>query len=122
MFVLLSIWFLVLDYGIVVIFLNVERLLRRTASSKKLDRGSYDKGSTLLIVAGFGLGLILPFLLDILGIATFQINLFEGSFWFAVMVLGLLLRVWAAVVLGEYYSRTLQTTKEQMVVERRPYP
>lgn len=121
MFTFLDSWFLVLGYGIIVIFLNIERLLRRTASSKKLDRGSYDKGSTLLIGAGFGLGISLPLLLDILGIATFQIDLVEGLFWLVVMVLGLALRIWAAIVLGEYYTRTLLTMREQSVVERRPY-
>jgi protein-S-isoprenylcysteine O-methyltransferase Ste14 len=38
-----------------------------------------------------------------------------------VMLIGLGLRVWAAVTLGGYYTRTLTTTKDHRVVTTGPY-
>jgi protein-S-isoprenylcysteine O-methyltransferase Ste14 len=37
------------------------------------------------------------------------------------MFLGLLLRIWAARTLGEFYTRTLVVGTHQMLVEKGPY-
>jgi protein-S-isoprenylcysteine O-methyltransferase Ste14 len=117
-----SLGFLISGYVIVASFLVIERMLRRTSSAKALQRGNYDKGSTMLIGAAFGLGLILPLVLDILGIGIFfSINLIEGALALTVMLIGMGLRVWAARTLGKYYTRTLLTTEEQKVISVGPY-
>lgn len=102
-------------------FIIVERLLRRTESAKTLKAGSFDRRSTTLVSAGFGLGLVLPLVFAGLGLFPFQMNLVAGLVGLCVMVLGLVLRVWAAAALGGYYSRTLLVTKEQKLVTSGPY-
>ncbi|MGD1899694.1 MAG: methyltransferase family protein [Phormidesmis sp.] len=38
-----------------------------------------------------------------------------------IMVCGLSLRYWAARVLGEFYTRTLQTVADQKIIDKAPY-
>jgi len=66
-------------------------------------------------------GLWLPLIMVVLGFALFPIGLVEGMVALAVMLFGLGLRVWAAVTLGGYYTRTLMTTKDHKVVTTGPY-
>ncbi len=104
-----------------VAFLIIQRLLRRTESAKSFHRGAFDKGSMLLIGSAFGVGLWLPLVLDILGVALHPIDLAEGLVALVVMVFGLGLRIWAAVTLGRYYTRTLMITEDHKVVSTGPY-
>jgi len=117
----LNLWFLVIGYLVMMAFLIIQELLRRTPETKTLQRGSFEKGSMLLIGVTLGVGLWLPLIVYILGIALFPITIVEGSVALAVMLIGLGLRVWAAVTLGGYYTRTLTTTKDHRVVTTGPY-
>jgi len=75
----------------------------------------------LLIGVTLGTGLCLPPIADVLGIAVFSIGIAEGLVALTVMLIGLGLRVWAAVTLGGFYTRTLTTTKDHKVVTTGPY-
>jgi protein-S-isoprenylcysteine O-methyltransferase Ste14 len=113
---------LVAGYFLIAIFIVTERLLRKTETAKTFQRGSSDRGSTLLIGAAFGVGLLLPLLLDALDLGSFfSIDLVEGSLALVIMVIGIGLRAWAASTLGRYYTRTLVTTEEQKIIETGPY-
>lgn len=118
---ILSLSFIVSGYFVLVAFLIIQRLLRRTESAKSFQRGAFDKRSTLLIGSALGVGLWLPLILDILGVTTIRISLVEGFVALAVMLFGLALRIWAAVTLGSYYTRTLMVTKDHKVVDTGPY-
>jgi protein-S-isoprenylcysteine O-methyltransferase Ste14 len=114
--------FLIAGYVIVAAFIVIERSLRQSGSAKTLERGDFDRGSTLLIGLAFGFALIVPIFADIvLGAGLFQINLVEGIVALAVMLLGLGIRIWAAKTLGKYYTRTLLTTEHQKVITSGPY-
>jgi len=117
----LGLWFLLTGYLVMIAFLVVQELLRRTATAKTFQRGAFEKGSMLLIGVALGTGLWLPLVADILGIALFSIDVAEGLVALAVMLFGLGLRVWAAVTLGGYYTRTLMTTEGHKVVTSGPY-
>jgi protein-S-isoprenylcysteine O-methyltransferase Ste14 len=117
----LNIWFLVSGYLVMVAFLVIQELLRRTPEAKTLQRGAFERGSMLLIGVTLGVGLWLPLIVDILGFAIFPIDIVEGLLALAVMLIGLGLRVWAAVTLGGYYTRTLTTTRDHRVVTTGPY-
>lgn len=117
----LSLWFIVAGYIVMVSFFIIQRLLRKTESAKSFQRGAFDRGSVMLIGSVTGLGLWLPLVLDILGVAVFPVGLVEGIVALAVMVLALGLRVWAAVTLGKFYTTTLKTTEGQKVVTAGPY-
>jgi protein-S-isoprenylcysteine O-methyltransferase Ste14 len=114
-------WFLVVGYLVMAAFLITQELLRRTPEAKTLQRGAFERGSMLLIGVTLGVGLWLPLIVDALGFALFPMDIVEGLVALAVMLVGLGLRVWAAVTLGGYYTRTLTTTKNHRVVTTGPY-
>jgi protein-S-isoprenylcysteine O-methyltransferase Ste14 len=115
-------WFLLAGYILVGAFIIMERALRRGETAKTLQRGSRDRGSTLLIGAAFGAGLLLPIIVDGLGIGVpFPLGLTAALPAVAIMVAGIWLRAWAASSLGRYYTRTLVTTSGQRVVSTGPY-
>jgi len=95
----LALWLIIAGYFLVAFFIFVERLLRRTGSAKTFQRGKFDSGSTLLIASAFGVGLLLPLIMDILSIGVFSINLIEGFLALVIMVIGIGLRIWAASTL-----------------------
>ena len=115
-----SLWLLV-GYLVLAVFIVGERLLRQTGSAKTLKAGDYDKKSTALVGAGFGVGLLMPLGLDAAGVLLFPIAPVEGIVALLIMLLGLGLRLWAAATLGRYYSRTLLVANDQKLVTWGPY-
>jgi protein-S-isoprenylcysteine O-methyltransferase Ste14 len=109
-------------YGLIVLFLVVERLLRSGATAKTMRSQPEDRGSTKIVGLGFGMSML------VLVIAAFLPHDAFGSYqqsfgWggIALMVLGLLVRIWSARTLGEFYTRTLVVTAYQQLVESGPY-
>jgi len=117
----LGLWFLLAAYATMVSFFIVQRLLRRTEGARSLRGGAFDRGNMLLVGSATGVGLLLPIVAYVLGIVTFAIGLVEGLVALAVMASGFVLRVWAAVSLGKYYTTTLMITDGQRVVASGPY-
>ena len=117
----LNLWFLIAGYLVMAAFLVIQELLRRTPEAKTFQRGPSEKGSMLLIGVTLGVGLWLPLILNVLGFALFSISIIEGLTGLVVMLAGLGLRIWAAVTLGGYYTRTLMTKKSHKVVTTGPY-
>jgi protein-S-isoprenylcysteine O-methyltransferase Ste14 len=113
---------LFLAYGLIILFIVIERLLRRGQSAKTLKTQPQDRGSTLAIGISFGWGML------VLVIAAFLHGPIPGALsstlsWIGIgmMLLGLLLRIWAARTLGEFYTRTLVVGTHQVLVEKGPY-
>lgn len=117
----LNLWFLIAGYVVMIAFLIIQELLRHTPEAKTFQRGAFEKGSMLLIGVTLGVGLWLPIVADILGFIVFPLDIAEGLVALAVMLLGLGLRIWAAMTLGKYYTRTLMTTEDHKVVTAGPY-
>jgi len=113
--------FLVAGYVVIAAFFVVQRLLRKTEGAKSFHGGPYDRGNMLLVGFATGLGLWLPIMVQVLGIAIFQFNVVACLVALAVMLLGVGLRVWAAVSLGAFYTTTLMVTEGQRVVTSGPY-
>jgi len=101
-------------------FFVVEPLMRKGTTSKSLEVTASDKGSSALIVAMFGIVIILPPILNFFHIGQFSLSLVT---WLGIliMLLGLGLRIWSMRVLGEYYTRTLRVTERQAIVMQGPY-
>ena len=117
----LNLSFLVAGYLVMAAFLVIQELLRRTPETRTFQRGAFERGSMLLIGVTLGVGLWLPLLVNIRGFALFSIGIVEGLAALVVMLIGLGLRVWAALTLGGYYTRTLMTTSNHKVVTAGPY-
>lgn len=108
-------------YSLVVAFSLAERALRRGPEAKAFARGRFDRGSTALTGASFALALVIPLVLDYLGEGLVSIGIVAGLVALAVSTAGVALRLWAASVLGEHYTRTLQATGDQSLVMEGPY-
>jgi protein-S-isoprenylcysteine O-methyltransferase Ste14 len=101
-------------------FFVIEPALRQGATAKSLETTDSDNGSSTLIVALFGIVVILPPLLNFfhVGHIAFSVVTWLGVL---IMLIGLGLRIWSMRVLGEYYSRTLRVTEAQVIVTKGPY-
>jgi protein-S-isoprenylcysteine O-methyltransferase Ste14 len=113
---------LFLAYGLIILFLVIERLLRRGQISKTLKTQPQDRGSTLMIGISFGWGMLVLVIAAFLhGQIIGSLNSTLGWVGIGMMLLGLLLRIWAARTLGEFYTRTLVVGTHQVLVEKGPY-
>jgi len=117
----LNLWLLLCGYIIIVFFFTIQRLLRRSEDAKSFKGGPYDRGNMILVGSATGIGLWLPLMMVLLGVAAFPVGLVWGAVALAVMALGVGVRIWAAVTLGRYYTTALRTTGGQRVVTSGPY-
>jgi len=117
----LNLWFLAAGYSVIVVFFIIQRLLRRTKVARSLKGGVYDRGNMILIGSATGIGLSVPIITDLLESGIFPIGIPLALVALALMILGVGLRVWAAITLGSYYTTTLTMTEGQKVVTAGPY-
>lgn len=112
-----------LVYPLIVVFLVIERLLRKGQTALSLKPGDMDRGSsTILWMAGL-LNLIVILsapLVNRYGAGVFQ-TAWIGWLGIVTIVLGIGLRSWAAITLGQFYTRTLTTVEGQHIIDRGPY-
>ena len=109
---------LIFAYAIFGLFVILESRLRQGEAAKTLDDGVADAGTTRLIGVGFGASLVGIPLVVLTGRGRIGVPSALGP---AVMFLGLGLRVWSALVLGRFYTRTLRVASDQIVVRSGPY-
>jgi protein-S-isoprenylcysteine O-methyltransferase Ste14 len=104
-----------------VLWIAYEVLLRRRRHAETADwqGGADDRRSTPLLLASYGLAVVLLVVLGIAGIGRLPV----GVRWIgvAMIAVGLAVRGWGMAVLGRYYTRTLRVVGEQRVVRRGPY-
>jgi protein-S-isoprenylcysteine O-methyltransferase Ste14 len=100
-------------------FFALEAVTREPGEASELAATPSDQGTTTLIVAAYGLAAGLsPVLARLPG---GRLPPASGPAGVGVMAAGLALRTWSMRALGRYYSRTLRTTGDQVVVESGPY-
>ena len=104
-------------------FLLAERLLRLGEDARSLAAGEADRGTTRAVGRAFGLSILLLGIAPLLNRRGIGHRAGVHVAWggVAMMGSGLALRVWAARVLGAYYTRTLRTSATQRIVAEGPY-
>ncbi len=120
---LISVKPLRIAYGLLACFFVAERLLRRGRAAASLREGQDDRGTTRAIGRAFGwsmLSLCAAPIMNRSGVGRVGSPRLPWA-GIAAMVAGLALRVWAAQILGAFYTRTLRTSTEQRIVEEGPY-
>jgi protein-S-isoprenylcysteine O-methyltransferase Ste14 len=110
-------------YGLLACFFVAERLLRRGRAAASLQEGQDDRGTTRAIGRAFGWSMFALCIAPLLNRRRIGPVAGPRLSWggIAAMAAGLGLRVWAARVLGAFYTRTLRTSGEQRIVEEGPY-
>jgi protein-S-isoprenylcysteine O-methyltransferase Ste14 len=115
---------ILIAFLLIISFIAIEGRLRKGEKARSLEGGEFDRGSTTLIGASFGIAilvLLVASLLDYLRNGEVPDNELVGWIGIILILAGLALRVWAALTLGEFYTRTLLITDRQRVVESGPY-
>jgi protein-S-isoprenylcysteine O-methyltransferase Ste14 len=112
---------MILGYVLIAVFIGIERRMRKTDAAKSWSGGIFDRRSTLLNGALFEFAIFAPPLLDYIQFGLVWYATAVGFTGLAIMLFGLLMRVWAARTLGEFYTRTLRVTENQQIVEKGPY-
>jgi protein-S-isoprenylcysteine O-methyltransferase len=114
----------VIAFALLVSFLVLQRVLRRGAPARSLRATPADRGSTWLLGAAFGLGLLALAAAPILNafdIADMDLGPAVGWVGVAVMAGGLAVRLWSQAALGRYYTSTLRHAADQPVLASGPY-
>jgi protein-S-isoprenylcysteine O-methyltransferase len=105
-------------------FLVLQRIMRQGEHARSLRAQPADRGTTRLLGAAFGLGIVAlaagP-VLHVYGVATIGSDVIVGWIGVAVVVGGLTLRLWSQAVLGRYYTSTLQRAEDQLILAAGPY-
>ncbi|HLY25727.1 MAG TPA: isoprenylcysteine carboxylmethyltransferase family protein [Aggregatilineales bacterium] len=115
----------IIAYVLIASFFILEGRLRQGHEAKTLETTEADRGSTRRIGAAFGTCILLMVVAPILnalsiGKITWHPTLLGWS-GVVLVILCLALRVWAARVLGAYYTRTLRVSSDQHIVQQGPY-
>jgi protein-S-isoprenylcysteine O-methyltransferase len=111
-------------WSLLVSFLILQRVMRRGEQARSLRGLPADRGSTRLLGAAFGLGfltLAVAPALNAYGVAEMGLAPVVGSVGVAVLVVGLVVRLWSQAVLGRYYTSTLRHAADQPVLASGPY-
>jgi protein-S-isoprenylcysteine O-methyltransferase len=114
----------VVAYALLGGFLVLQRVLRRGEQARSLRPTPTDRGSTRLLGAAFGLGLLALAAapaLNTYGLAEMGPGPVVGWGGVGVMVGGLALRLWSQAALGRYYTSTLRHVAEQPLLASGPY-
>jgi protein-S-isoprenylcysteine O-methyltransferase Ste14 len=101
-------------------FLLTEMLLRKKGEAKSFETDESDKGSTGIIGFSFIFSIFLLISLSIARLGFFY-SIITGCVGLFLMAIGLLLRIWSMIALGNYYSRTLRVVENQKVIDNGPY-
>ncbi|MBD2498849.1 isoprenylcysteine carboxylmethyltransferase family protein [Nostoc sp. FACHB-280] len=113
----------VLAYLLIAGYFVMERLLRQVDKGLSLQAGEFDRGSSKVIWISGLLGIVLIVFAPILN--ANQIGDWDNGYfgWLGLLIMlsGLVLRYWAAKTLGEFYTRTLQTSEQQQIIQQAPY-
>lgn len=109
----------VASYAGAAAFFALETVTRQPGEASDLAATESDRGTTRLIVAAYGLATGLAPVLRRLPAG--RLPAVSGPAGVTIMGAGLALRAWSMRALGRYYSRTLRTSSDQVVVQSGPY-
>ena len=114
---------IILAYVLILSYFVIERSLRKGAKALSMEAGEFDRSSSKMLLISGLLSIILALLAPILNRNQFGYWNIGYGCWIGItlMVAGLVLRYWAAVTLGEFYTRTLQIIEGQKVIVKAPY-
>jgi protein-S-isoprenylcysteine O-methyltransferase Ste14 len=113
----------ILAYLLIICYFVIERWLRKGEKALSLQAGEFDRGSSKIILFSGLLGIVLILLAVILNIYEigFRNNIYLAWLGIILMIVGLIMRYWAAKILGKFYTRTLQTSAGQKIISKAPY-
>ena len=110
-------------YTLLAVFFVAQRVLRRGAEARSLEAGAEDRGSTRALALAFlasALALAAAPALSRAGLGG-VIPGWIGWTGAALSLIGIVIRIWAQLFLGQWYTSTLRHAEGQPVVTEGPY-
>jgi protein-S-isoprenylcysteine O-methyltransferase Ste14 len=111
----------ILGYLSMIAFLGIELFGRKANYERPIKAGRPDRGRNFFLGVAFNSSILLSPLLNFIGIGRISGYLLIGLLGVGLMVLGLILRLWAMLTLGKFYTRTLKVSAGQKIVDTGPY-
>jgi protein-S-isoprenylcysteine O-methyltransferase Ste14 len=113
----------ILAYLLVALFSVTEGRLRKGQQAQTFDAGMFDRHSTQRVSTAYAIAIISLLFAPVLNYLSIGHILYALAGWvgLAITLGGIALRVWANLILGEFYTRTLRVLDNQSVVQRGPY-
>jgi protein-S-isoprenylcysteine O-methyltransferase Ste14 len=105
--------------ALIIFFFIIERILRKGNDAKTFEKSKYDKRSTNLLGFSFVISTMLIIYAPLLNhykIGTLKLNLSYNMFGIFIMLLGISIRIIAAITLGRFYTRTLRKTDNHELI------
>jgi protein-S-isoprenylcysteine O-methyltransferase Ste14 len=109
---------------IIFFFVFIERRLRKGQQARSWEIGQHDRGSQAILGIAWGitsLSLYIAPVLDYFQCLLIRSGLVIGIIGLSIMMMGIVIRYWAAITLGAYYTRTLRIEDQHRVIEQGPY-
>ena len=113
----------ILAYILIIFFSVTKGRLRKGQVAQSFSAGESDRQSTRCLGAAYGVAILLLLFAPLLNILSPGHIRYASVGWIelAISLAGYGLRVWANLVLGKFYTRTLQVQENQFIVQYWPY-
>ncbi len=98
----------------------IREMRRKGTEARTMQRGVYDKGSSILLYSLMVFTLLTPGF-HFIHFGTIQLPTYFLFLGIGSMVIGIYFHHWSIYSLGKYYSRTLRVQKEHQLVREGPY-
>jgi protein-S-isoprenylcysteine O-methyltransferase Ste14 len=111
-------------YVLIAIYFLMERRSRKDETARSLKPGPYDRGSHFVYVYEWITSLfflLLAPMLNLIDAGRLGPEWLIGRLGLVLTAFGLALRYWAAIMLGEFHTRTLLVKEGHKVIQHGPY-
>jgi protein-S-isoprenylcysteine O-methyltransferase Ste14 len=102
-------------------FFGLEFLARKRTLAKSVKTGPSVRGTTILLGIANTTSTLFSLLFNLFRVGDFPQRTFIAPLGIVMMVLGLSVRLWAILTLGQFYTRTLRVSEGQQILEEGPY-
>lgn len=107
-------------YILLISFFLMEPFFRKDKTAKSLEKTSSDNKSTIFILLTFFVVLVLSIILNLFHFGSFT-NSAIALTGLAIMVAGILIRIYSMRTLSKFYTRTLMIVDKQEIVKKGGY-
>jgi protein-S-isoprenylcysteine O-methyltransferase len=113
--------FTLLAYVLLAFFFGLELFARKGGQARSIQTGKSGQNTTVWIGVSYPIPILLPLLLNYLAVGKLPYAGLIGAVGDGLMALGLVIRLWAMLTLGQFYTRSLTTLENQNIVRGGPY-
>jgi protein-S-isoprenylcysteine O-methyltransferase Ste14 len=111
----------IIGYLLMAAFFGLEFFARQAAPDRTFKVGPQTRGTTILLGTANTMSTLISPLLNYVRVGRLPQGTLIAPLGLTLMVLGLSIRLWAILTLGDYYTYTLRVSEGQHLVDEGPY-